>query len=307
MIRLAMVGTSPENGHPYSWSAIINGYDPKLIRRIPYPWICKYLSEVDIGRERVRDAVVSHIWSWNREEAENVARTCFIPNVVDDYRDLLNQIDAVILPYDDSGTHYELSYPFLSKGIPVLVDKPLADNLKDAYAFKQLVGARPILMSCSALRFSQQVKSLKESVESLGTPLLSYGISRRQWMKYGIHLVEICFAILGGGVESVRNVGVRGKDIVILRYPDGKEAILMVYENLGRILHFGICGTERMHSFSPRDWFYMFRETLMTFVKMVQTGKSLIKLDETIEIIRVLVGAEISQHEGQRIVYLDEL
>lgn len=28
-IRLAMLGMLEDNGHPYSWSAIINGYDPR--------------------------------------------------------------------------------------------------------------------------------------------------------------------------------------------------------------------------------------------------------------------------------------
>ena len=28
-IRLGLIGISKDNGHPYSWSAIINGYDKK--------------------------------------------------------------------------------------------------------------------------------------------------------------------------------------------------------------------------------------------------------------------------------------
>ena len=43
-IRLAMLGMVEGNGHPYSWSAIINGrYDQKVIADCGYPVIGEYL------------------------------------------------------------------------------------------------------------------------------------------------------------------------------------------------------------------------------------------------------------------------
>lgn len=32
-IRLAILGLSPGNGHPYSWSAMFNGYDKELMTK----------------------------------------------------------------------------------------------------------------------------------------------------------------------------------------------------------------------------------------------------------------------------------
>jgi hypothetical protein len=29
-VRLGIIGASPGNGHPYSWSAFFNGYDEKI-------------------------------------------------------------------------------------------------------------------------------------------------------------------------------------------------------------------------------------------------------------------------------------
>ena len=34
-IRLAMLGMVDGNGHPYSWSAIFNGYDPEDMASAP--------------------------------------------------------------------------------------------------------------------------------------------------------------------------------------------------------------------------------------------------------------------------------
>ena len=43
-IRLAMLGMIPGNGHPYSWSAIFNGYEPSAMASCPFPVIPEYLS-----------------------------------------------------------------------------------------------------------------------------------------------------------------------------------------------------------------------------------------------------------------------
>jgi hypothetical protein len=38
-IRLAMLGMIEGNGHPYSWSAIVNGYNPEEMAKCPFPMI----------------------------------------------------------------------------------------------------------------------------------------------------------------------------------------------------------------------------------------------------------------------------
>ena len=38
-IKLAMLGMVDGNGHPYSWSAIFNGYDPEEMAECPYATI----------------------------------------------------------------------------------------------------------------------------------------------------------------------------------------------------------------------------------------------------------------------------
>jgi hypothetical protein len=42
-LRLAMLGMIPGNGHPCSWSAIVNGFDPVAMDACPYPVIRQYL------------------------------------------------------------------------------------------------------------------------------------------------------------------------------------------------------------------------------------------------------------------------
>ncbi len=46
-IRLAMLGMIEGNGHPYSWSAIVNGYNPKEMAQCPFPVIPQYLADLN--------------------------------------------------------------------------------------------------------------------------------------------------------------------------------------------------------------------------------------------------------------------
>ena len=45
-IRLAMLGCTPGNGHPYSWSAMFNGYDREaMTKECPFAGIPVYLNK----------------------------------------------------------------------------------------------------------------------------------------------------------------------------------------------------------------------------------------------------------------------
>jgi hypothetical protein len=42
-LKLGIIGMSEGNGHPYSWSAIINGYNMDHMLDCPFPVIPEYL------------------------------------------------------------------------------------------------------------------------------------------------------------------------------------------------------------------------------------------------------------------------
>ena len=44
-LKLGVIGLSEGNGHPYSWSAIFNGYDPEYMKDCPWEVIPEYLSK----------------------------------------------------------------------------------------------------------------------------------------------------------------------------------------------------------------------------------------------------------------------
>src|ERR1051325_11859660 len=94
-IRLAMLGMIEGNGHPYSWSAIVNGYDPAEMAKCPFPVIPQYLAEVPRNTMRILGARVTHVWTDNPEDAPKIAAASKIENVVSKPEHVIGHGDPV--------------------------------------------------------------------------------------------------------------------------------------------------------------------------------------------------------------------
>ena len=81
-IRLAMLGMVDGNGHPYSWSAMFNGYDPDEMAKCPFAGIPVYLNKEPKETLRIPNAQVTHVWADDPEDARRVSRASLVPNVV---------------------------------------------------------------------------------------------------------------------------------------------------------------------------------------------------------------------------------
>src|SRR5687767_11131860 len=104
-IRLAMLGMIEGNGHPYSWSAIVNGYHPKTMAACPYPAIATYLGQQPLDSVKIPGARVTHIWTDDPADAPKVAAASKIENVVAHPEEVIGQVDAVIIATDDGNGH----------------------------------------------------------------------------------------------------------------------------------------------------------------------------------------------------------
>ena len=80
-IKLAMLGMVDGNGHPYSWSAIFNGYNKDLMEDCGYPVIPRYLEKQPPETFGIKGAKVTHIWCDDPEDAKKVAKASLVPNI----------------------------------------------------------------------------------------------------------------------------------------------------------------------------------------------------------------------------------
>jgi hypothetical protein len=309
-----MLGMIPGNGHPYSWSAIVNGFDPAAMAACPYPVIPRYLSAQPPGTVRIEGARVTHLWTDDPTEAPAVAAAALIPQIVAQPEDVIGQVDAVLVATDDGFDHVRRARPFVEAGLPVFVDKPLALTVADLRTFVAWEKAGARLLSSSGLRYAPELAPYLAGTTSsaLGDLRWISGVSTKTWERYGIHLLEPIARVLGPGFYSVRlestAAGNRGVEIAHLTHRSGVQVSLPVIADGGATfgtLH--LCGTAGQTTIRFADTYTAFRRQLVGFIDFVRTGVAPYPFAETVEYMAVLIAGIRSRAEGSRHVPVAEI
>ncbi len=203
-LKLGIIGISPGNGHPYSWSAIFNGYNPKMMERCGFPVIPRYLEKQKFPRDKILNADITHIWTQNKEISKHIAATTNINYVADNFEDLIGKVDAILLARDDSENHLKFATPFLKAGLPIYIDKPLALSLKSAKKLLSLQKYSGQIFSCSALRFADELCLNQEKLDSIGQIKNINGYISKDWDKYSIHIIDPIMKLISKNDTIIR-------------------------------------------------------------------------------------------------------
>ncbi|WP_038160361.1 Gfo/Idh/MocA family oxidoreductase [Verrucomicrobium sp. BvORR106] len=302
-LRLAMLGMIEGNGHPYSWSAIINGYDPVAMAQCPYPTILDYLGKQDFAGIGIPGARVTHVWTDDPADAPKVAAASLIEHVVSRPEDVIGQVDAVVISTDDGDDHVGRVAPFVEAGLPVFVDKPMATNLADLRQFVQWQRAGAVLLSSSGMRYAPELQLSAEQRQQLGELRWITSFTCKSWERYGIHALEAIYPLLGPGFETVQTQHRQGSDIVHLTHRSGVPVTLgVVQDAVGSFGAVHLYGTGGQLPFLCRDYYNAFRAQLVAFIQMLQTGKPPFPFSQTVELMAILVaGRRSRERDGQTI------
>ncbi len=304
MIKIGIIGISEGNGHPYSFSAIINGYDDKYMRLSGWDNIYNYLKERPISDFGIKDARVTHIWTQDNEESIKIAKASKIEHVVEKYDDMIEHVDAVIIARDDFESHKEIAKPFLDTGKFVFVDKPLTLDLEELKYFKKYLCSGQ-LMSCSGIKNAPELDKLKRDIQDFGKIKLIRGTTVKNWQKYAIHMLDGIFSVIPFDVKEVE-------------YVKSNHESFILHNNDGSIIQIDALGscelTLRIEFFSDIKYyradtlnsFDAFRRTLFDFIDLIKNKKINEENLNTINLMKVLIAGNLSKSSG-KIIKLDSL
>lgn len=307
-LRLAMLGMIAGNGHPYSWSAIVNGFDPVVMASCPYPVIPRYLGAQPAGTVRIPGAQVTHLWTDDPKEAPHVAAASLIPNVVARPEDVIGQVDAVLVATDDGADHVRRARPFVEAGLPVFVDKPLGTTLDELKTFVAWERAGARLLSSSGLRYAPELDSYFAAASSVGELRWLCGLTCKTWERYGIHLLEPLFRIVGPGFVSVRLETQPGLEVAHLTHRSGAQLTLpVIYDGGATFGTLHVCGVAGQTTLRFTDTYTSFRRQMESFVDFVRSGKAPYPFAETVELMAVIIAGLRSRTENSRRVDVAEI
>lgn len=311
-IRLGILGMTEGNAHPFSWSAMINGYDPEEMYKWThelYPTIPEYLKKQPAETFGIPGVAVTHVCFTgyaDREMAENCARAAHIPNVVSRPEEMIGQVDAVICATDIGAEHVDRCRPFVEAGLPIFIDKLLADTEEDLQQIVKWVDEGAHIVCSSSMRYKKSLEPYYRNHYELGDFRYIVSPMGKYWEIYGVHAVEACYPLLGQGFEWVQNLGTYERAMVQLHHNSGCDVSIPMGNGFvsNGITVMGQYGAQVI---KDSDSFYSFKKQLDMFAQYLRTGIADHPFEDAVEICKIVIAGLRSRQEDGRRVYLSEI
>ena len=303
-IKLGIIGINEGNGHPFSFSAIINGFDHEGMKNSGWDVIYNYLITRDSSEFGFDNVKVTHAWTQDPEQTKKLARASRIPNTVVDVDDMLDDVDGVIIARDDYETHYPLAKTFLEAGKFVFIDKPLSLEKTELRFFRKYLKDGK-LMSCAGARYAKELDEIRGNIDSFGEMKLTRGTVVNSMEKYGIHMLDGIFGVTGFQVKSVSCFQAKHTSMMI-KNTDNSLIYIDALGDTAKTLQFDFWSNKNRFHAEANDNFSMFRRLLADFIKMMRTKKPTVDPELVINSMKVLMAANISRKENREVA-IDEI
>lgn len=306
MIKLGIIGMSAGNAHPTSWSAIINGtFNAKEIDALGYPAVANYLqaNKATLG---LPGAKVTHILTQDKELSAQIARSAGIENIAETPEEMIAAVDAILLTRDDPENHREMAKPFIDAGLPIFIDKPLCDSYEDLDYFAAEVTKGKFIMSCSSQRYAGEFMAAKQDLKALGKIELITAVGKKDWTKYGVHMLEGVFSLMDDPKPiSVINVGREDAAIVKIDFEGGLQATVHLMMDISGTFQASVFGQQAWKLIEIKNSYAMFRDNIIEFIRSVQEGKPRLEFAKTAQIIKTLIAGQESLKQGGKKIIIN--
>jgi len=231
--------------------------------------------------------------------------------IVDSIEELCTKVDGVLIESVDGRPHLKQAIPVIKAKKPLYLDKPMAGSLADVIEIFRLAKENNVpCWSSSSLRYCPGIIEMKEkntAGDILGCDAFSPCSLEEHhpdlyW--YGVHGVEMLFAIMGPGCESVRRVQTDGYEFVVGQWEGGRigtfRGLRAGKTGYGATIFGskGIVNIDRYGGYEP---------LVDEVIKFFKTGKAPVPAAETVEIFAFMSAADESKARDGAAVSLSEV
>lgn len=292
MTKLGIIGMSEGNGHPYSWSSIINGYSPEHLAKCGFPAIYDYMMENQQPTTFFCGCRVTCVLSQHKNISEKISACANIPFIVNDTLQLVEQVDAVLLARDDAENHLFYANDALNKGLPIFIDKPIALSVNALENIYRLAQDQKMIFSCSALRFSDEILLSIDEQKNIGKIIEINCKTPKSWDKYAVHLIDPLIHIM----KEIKYLKVsvlisnRSQRKIKVWWENDISSTIEASEQFSGQIQFTYVGTSGQITKKFTNSYDPFRKSLLNFVKNINTKiyfDEYEKLKRIVELIQI--------------------
>ena len=286
-LKLGIIGISEGNGHPYSWSAIFNGYNEGYMIQCPFESIPEYLSKEKYPENfLIEEAEVTHIWTQDQEISKHIAASTYIKKVCLNFEDMIGEIDALLLARDDAENHFKFAHKFLSAGTPIYIDKPFALNTASAKKLWDSQIYEDQIFTCSALQFAKELDKNQINQEKIGEIKMLWATTPKSWEKYAVHIIEPVLNLIcdRGKIKNIQPI----KHGASVEWESDISCVFQTTTNLDSPIWIRIQGEKDVQDLYFRDSFTAFKMALKRFVEVVNKKSPNLSRKNTEEMVQIL-------------------
>jgi predicted dehydrogenase len=224
--------------------------------------------------------------------------------IVPDIATLCSMVDGVLLESVDGRKHLEQARQVIAAHKPLFIDKPLASTLADAREIARLASEAGVpWFSSSSLRYSDL--GVTRSPDNTGFsvwgpgPLEEHHQLSLSW--YGIHAVEMLYALMGTGCVTVTQTSSRDSDVVTGVWKDGRTGVARVTRPYG---DYGVVALRARDAVVQHPIKVSYTALDAKIGEFFRTGIPPVPNSETLEIFAFMDAAQRSKDSGGKPVAL---
>jgi len=257
--------------------------------------------------EKKVPARVTMVWGEKRRFAEAAAAAGQIPLIVRDWREMLGEVDGVMIDHRHPKYHAKPAMFFVEHGVPCFVDKPFTWTLAEGKRLCALARRRRVpITSFSTIPLQKNFAEFRQALRNIGRVVSFTSIGPCDLKSkyggvffYGIHQVDAVIELFGTGVErvSLRQHGSGG--VAELFFRDGPIVTIHCINNGNHTFHWAAVGDREVlawrHVSDPSPYL----TGAQTFVRMFRTGRAPFPHERLLAPVAVLEALAKSLRRGQ--------
>lgn len=233
--------------------------------------------------------------------------------LVPSIKKLLNEVDAVLLESVDGRRHLKEALPVIKSGKPLFIDKPMAASFKDTKKIAALAKQYNCpIFSSSSLRYEHNLINLRQDKElgaiigcdAFSPALLNPTNPGLFW--YGIHGVEILYSFMGAGCQKLFSKYTEGTHVVVGEWKDGRIGTVRGLRKGAYSYGATVFGTNKVVQATYAEDIPIYAQLIKEIISFFQTGKSPIPIEETLEMMKFMQAAMLSEKKGKE-VFLSQI
>lgn len=209
--------------------------------------------------------------------------------------------------------HIRCAMPFIDRGKPVFIDKPIAGNMRDLARLEELATKGAVILGSSSLRYADEITAfLARDEAERGQIVNVFGTCGIDEFNYGIHVVESICSLMGDRAVSTCYGGtatVAGQvcDSFTVRFEKGATATYHTLSGNWLPCYFLITTTKGVFHVDV-DVSKVYKAMLDRICDHMESGKSTLADVPTLcHAVRVMLAGRLSRENGGGAVALADI